>query len=106
MGVFWLRTALDVLEHVRRSAPASVETVQAAIIMTFLIYHIEGSSPKIRALMATTLTTAKDLGMHRIDDPATSRAEQTQAEVIDKEIKRRIWWHLASTDWYATVVAS
>jgi hypothetical protein len=42
VAVFWLRTALDVLEHVRRSASASLETVQACVIIMFLIYHVEG----------------------------------------------------------------
>ena len=41
VAVLWLRMALDVLEHVRRSASANMETVQAGIIIVFLIYHIE-----------------------------------------------------------------
>jgi hypothetical protein len=43
VAVLWLRMALDVLEHVRRSASATMETVQAGIIIVFLIYHIEVS---------------------------------------------------------------
>ena len=42
VAVFWLRTALDVFEHVKRSASGSLETVQAYVITMFLIYHVEG----------------------------------------------------------------
>ena len=99
VAVMWLRTALDVLEHVRRSAPASLETVQASIITIFLIYHIEGFSPKIRAIVYATLAVAKDLGLHRTDDPSYLRQQEVQMDIVETEVRRRVWWHLASTDW-------
>ena len=100
VAVLWLRTALDVLEHVRRSASASLETIQASIIIIFLIYHVEGFSPKVRAIVYTTLAAAKDLGLHRTDDPSYLRQPETQMDIVDTEMRRRIWWHLASTDWF------
>ena len=100
VAVLWLRMALDVLEHVRRTASASLETVQAGIIIVFLIYHIEGFSPKVRAIVYATLSVAKDLGMHRTDDPSFLPAETSQIEIVEREMMRRVWWHLASTDWY------
>lgn len=99
VAVLWLRVALDVLEHVRRTASASLETVQAGIIVVFLIYHIEGFSPKVRAIVYATLSIAKDLGMHRTDDPNFLPPEESQLDIVDREMKRRVWWHLASTDW-------
>lgn len=102
VAVLWLRGGLDVLEHVRRTSSASMETVQAGIIIVFLIYHIEGFSPKVRAMMYNTLAAAKDLGMHRTDDAAFLPPEQSQLEIVDREMRRRLWWHLASTDWYVT----
>ncbi|KAK3710303.1 hypothetical protein LTR37_010369 [Vermiconidia calcicola] len=99
VAISWLRTAMDVLEHVRRSASASLETVQASIIAIFLIYNIEGLSPKVRALAYSALCTAKDLKLHRTDDPSCMLQAASQAEVVDLEVRRRVWWHLASTDW-------
>ena len=100
VAVFWLRMALDVLEHVRRTASPSLETVQASIIMIFLIYHIEGFSPKVRSMMYATLAAAKDLGLHRTDDASFISHSDEPMDVVDKEIRRRVWWHLASTDWF------
>lgn len=42
VGQLWLRTTLDILEHVRRSASANLETLQASLIALSLIFHIEG----------------------------------------------------------------
>jgi hypothetical protein len=42
VGQLWLRTTLDILEHVRRSAVANLETLQASVISTALIFHMEG----------------------------------------------------------------
>lgn len=99
VAVLWLRAALDILEHVRRSASASLETVQASIVIIFLIYHIEGFSPKVRAIVYATLAMAKDLGLHRTDDPSYLRQQATHMDVVETQIRRRIWWHLAGTDW-------
>ena len=38
VAVFWLRITFDVFEHVRRTASATLETVQASVIMIFMIY--------------------------------------------------------------------
>ena len=61
--------------------------------------HIEGFSPKARHIVYASVTAAKDLGMHRTDDPTFATPEESQAEIIDREMRRRVWWHLASTDW-------
>ncbi|KAK5173531.1 uncharacterized protein LTR77_002212 [Saxophila tyrrhenica] len=101
VGMFWLRTAMDVLEHTRRSASASLECVQANIILMFLVYHIEGFSPKVRALHFAALAMAKDLRLHRTDDPSlpVEKSNSSTKNIVDKEMRRRVWWHLAASDW-------
>lgn len=42
VGQLWLRTTLDILEYVRRSAAANLETLQASMIAMIFLFHMEG----------------------------------------------------------------
>ncbi|KAK5122334.1 hypothetical protein LTR85_004245 [Meristemomyces frigidus] len=99
VALYWLRSAFDVLEHIQRTTSPDLETVQTSVILLFLSYHIEGFSPNLRRLQATALANAKDIGLHLTDSTHNKRPEETQQQIIDTEMRRRVWWHLASTDW-------
>ena len=103
------RYALDLVDHSRRVLPGSVEIVQTCIILLFLDYNLEGLTLRTRALLAQAVQTAKELGMHRLDSAAAiTRRSGTMsiATMIDLEMKRRIWWHLAATDWATSMAGS
>lgn len=96
----WTRITLDVLEQVRRSGSATLETIQATISVVFLLYHADGFSLKVRALHGSAISIAKELGLHRTDAARNGLPQpKNQAEIVDRELRRRIWWHLACTDW-------
>lgn len=95
----WLKTTLDVLEHVKRTASATLATVQAGMILIFLIYHMEGFSPKVRAILAAALSSARDLALHQTDRHRNTQSDESSVEIVYKEMGRRVWWHLACTDW-------
>lgn len=96
----WTRITLDVLEQVRRSGSATLETIQATMTLVFLLYHADGFSLKVRALHGSAISVAKELGLHRTDAVRNGLPPaQSQEEVVDRELRRRIWWHLACTDW-------
>lgn len=99
VSMYWLRCALDVLEYVWRTAAPDLESIQAITLLIFLIYHTEGFSPMLRRLHASAVSSAKDIGMHLTDSTQCKRPEETQQQIIDTEMRRRVWWHLASTDW-------
>ncbi|KAL1955984.1 hypothetical protein VTO42DRAFT_7884 [Malbranchea cinnamomea] len=99
----WSRAALDILEYSRRTTAGSIEDVQAAIIVAYLVFNYPGFSSQLRSLHSIILAMARDLSLHKVD--ATRRKGQEadlRARLIDDEIKRRIWWHIASTDWLLT----
>ncbi|KAB8239309.1 Zn(II)2Cys6 transcription factor [Aspergillus alliaceus] len=73
----------------------SIEDVQAAIILSFIIFNIEGFSSRFRTTSSSALIMARDLSLHRIDAD-TFRDNEDPVQI---EIKRRIWWHMAATDW-------
>ncbi|KAB8204827.1 hypothetical protein BDV34DRAFT_196715 [Aspergillus parasiticus] len=97
----WSKMALDVLEHSSRSTPGSIEDIQATIILSFVIFNFEGFTMRFRALSASALTMARDLSLHRLD-ARPDRLPGPHAPLdsdIGREIKRRVWWHMVSTDW-------
>ena len=47
-----------------------------------------------------TLALAKDLGLHRTDDPSATLVVPQQMDEVEKEVRRRIWWQIVATDWY------
>lgn len=68
--------------------------------LVFLLYHADGFSLKVRALHSSAISVAKELGLHRTDAPRNGLPlPRNQAEIVDRELRRRIWWHLACTDW-------
>lgn len=88
------------LEQAWRSQSPNIVTVQASIIIMFLLFHTEALSPKVRFVHATAITLAKDIGLHITDgNPDEDQVQQSRDQMIEKEMRRRVWWHLASTDW-------
>lgn len=98
-SVYFLRTALDVLDIIRRAGSVSLETVQASALLAFLLFHVEGFSSRTKAIQSYGLSLARDLGLHKTDLNRDPKMHLSQNEIIDLEMRRRVWWHLASTDW-------
>ncbi|KAK4552488.1 hypothetical protein LTR86_010332 [Recurvomyces mirabilis] len=101
---YWLRSGLDVLEHVWRTTGPDVGTIQAKILFMFFIFHMEGFSVKGRHMMSSAVSDARNIGLHMTDAPRSKVRGTTQDEIIDVEIRRRVWWHLVSTDWSAALL--
>jgi hypothetical protein len=93
--------ALFAFENACLASQISVELVQAAILLIFHFGHLDGISFQARQLHSRAITIARTLGLHMTDATRAESTEfHTQAQVIDREIRRRVWWHLASTDWW------
>lgn len=96
----WIRVTLNVLGHLQSSSLGSLQSLQAMIITSFLIGNIEGISQRFRTMTATALATARELGLHRIDQgKGTGTTEPPAQDMVDAEVGRRVWWQLAATDW-------
>ncbi|WPG98498.1 Hypothetical protein R9X50_00128900 [Acrodontium crateriforme] len=98
VSLYWLKSTFEVLEKARRIESPQLETIQATIIIMFMIFHIEVFSPKARFLHATAVVAAKEIGLHLIDSEK-KRENRSQQQIINTELKRRVWWHLCATDW-------
>lgn len=98
-SLLWSKGVLDVLEHSRRTTAGSVEDIQATIILSFLVFNLEGLSARSRSLISTALVTARNLGLHKLDVQHQERLGSTLNTCLEIEVKRRIWWHIVATDW-------
>lgn len=95
----WAKAALDCLDYSRRVGRTSMEDLQAMITTFFLMYNLEGFSSRSRSSMGMAISIAKELGLHRVDHSDSRQYYDNVADKVELEVKRRVWWHLAATDW-------
>ncbi|GAQ40273.1 hypothetical protein AtubIFM55763_011693 [Aspergillus tubingensis] len=99
----WVKATLDLLDHCRRQSLQSIEAIQAMIIISFVIANLEGITARFRDLLSTAITAARELSLHKVDhQPEIEGREETHADSVDAELKRRVWWYLVATDWMAS----
>ncbi|GKT45841.1 putative transcription factor sre2 [Colletotrichum spaethianum] len=94
-AMIWFKSALNILEKSRPSTYSCLEAVQARSVLAYLVYNMEGCSDRFRHLHGCSLTAAREICLHLIDSPSSDQQE----DVTTREIKRRVWWHIAATDW-------
>lgn len=96
----YIRMAMDCLEQHRRRADHTLENVQALILLSFGIHHTETFSPRYRVLLAEAIAVSHSLGLHVVDRVPVRRGySKVDGDPVTQEIKRRVWWYLAATDW-------
>ncbi len=74
------------------------------MLLADLIYNTEALSFRFRYMQNCAVAVARELSLHLVDSPSRPRPAAAAAyprddDATTREIKRRIWWHLASTDW-------
>ena len=99
ISIQMVKAALDVLEYIRRSAMGSVEYVQAMISIFFLMYNLGGFSTLCRAGLGDALVVARDIRLHRTDFIYDRGQCPKALSEVEKETRRRVWWHLTASDW-------
>lgn len=99
MSSIWCNASLDILEYLRRTSSASIEDLQATIVISYVIYNAQGFSPVFRSLHSSMVMMARDLSLHKTDSPQKKKETDTQPSMVEDDIRRRIWWHITSTDW-------
>ncbi|KAK6866412.1 hypothetical protein PG995_002940 [Apiospora arundinis] len=91
----WRCSALDLLATVQQSGAMSLEAAQAYTIVAYLYYNVDGQSAQFRLLHASSVAACREISLHLVDVPGSDSAD----DAATKEIKRRLWWHVAATDW-------
>lgn len=97
---FWLKSALDVVDHAERSSHVSIQCLQGMVILFWVYCNVEGVSLRARSLVAKCISMAQSLGIHRLDRPITSQSGRCPAfNNIEAEMSRRVWWFLVASNW-------
>ncbi|KAI1429034.1 hypothetical protein F5Y12DRAFT_589262 [Xylaria sp. FL1777] len=97
----WRQSALAILDDSQFSTQGSLERCQARAIIAYIVSNVEGCSVRYRYLHSSSMAIARDMSLHLIDSPAMTDKSD---DLPTREIKRRLWWHLASTDWLLSLV--
>jgi hypothetical protein len=92
--------AFDVLDYARRSTSGTLEDIQAYILMSHVTFHFDGFSARGRLLFATAAAIAKDMCLHKLDANQSVNLDISIRCMVDREVKRRLFWYLAASDWY------
>ncbi|KAG6353761.1 hypothetical protein INS49_005239 [Diaporthe citri] len=91
----WRASAFDLLDQSQRAALNSLDAIIGRLILADLIYNMEGTSSRFRYIQSGARAAAYEMGLHLIDLPGHEDGDTS----IYREMKRRVWWYLASTDW-------
>lgn len=97
----WAAVARNALSVADCLAHPTLETLQSICLIGQYIMPNVGSISAMRILGATMIHSARTLLLHRVDTPSNKkRRKGIEVDWAEIEVKRRIWWHIASTDWY------
>lgn len=94
----WRTEAWDLLHQSRQltTGVGSLEGVQARMVLADVVYNVEGTTSRYLHLHSCALAAAREMSLHLVDLPGHLGSGEDESV---KETKRRMWWHLASTDW-------
>ncbi|OQU99094.1 hypothetical protein CLAIMM_04781 [Cladophialophora immunda] len=99
-AVVWKMTASDLIFDKRAMFSTSLLSLQSVSIMLLLAWNSGGQSAEFQALKSIALQKAIQMGIYKLD--AGYGAQDGNG--IEMELKRRLWWHLAASDWLVASV--
>ena len=98
----WFNLARSTLRTTNFIVMPTIETIQSVILLSHHLLLGTGAIEVNKILLSAALQSCRTLKFHLIDSTANrENREENKLEGIDHaslEIKRRIWWHVASTD--------
>lgn len=78
----------------------TIESVQTVLLIAQHLLPNIGGIATFRVLFTTAMHSARSLGFDQLDSvQSKKRRHGKQLNYVELETKRRIWWHIASTDW-------
>lgn len=93
----WTDLATKALIEANHQHEPSIETLQATIIMG---QFLPGTAGPKRTFLGTVVHSARTLGLHQTDSRRNcQRRMETEHDLADLEVRRRLWWHIVATDW-------
>lgn len=95
----WFRHAVFLL--MEPPVSLSTEALQAQVIIAQLSVEFGGFSNRFHYLWLSTIRIAQKMKIHRLDSPYDwEERKRNGVDLVDIETRRRLWWHIVSSDWY------
>jgi hypothetical protein len=80
--------------------PPSTQALQAFMMLAHLCTQIEGFAGSFSVLAMSGLQMARTMRIHRLDSLCfREERRRNGADMVDIELKRRVWWHIVASDW-------
>lgn len=77
-----------------------MESIQVVLLIAQHLLPNIGGIATFRVLFTTAMHSARSLGFDQIDSTQSKKRRAGKAlNYVELETKRRIWWHIVSTDW-------
>ncbi|THV55382.1 hypothetical protein BGAL_0009g00320 [Botrytis galanthina] len=81
-------------------AKPTIESIQAVLFIAQHLLPNIGGIATFRVLFTTAMHSARSLGFDHLDSTQSKkRRVGKELNYVELETKRRIWWHIVSTDW-------
>jgi hypothetical protein len=94
----WMKQAVILLTN--PPVPPSVQALQTCMNLAHLCTQIEGFSGSFGILSVTGLQMARSMKIHWLDSVLYREQRRKHgADLVELEVKRRIWWHMVASDW-------
>ncbi|KAK8187514.1 uncharacterized protein BKA78DRAFT_191448 [Phyllosticta capitalensis] len=94
------KLAISLVEQDGRPVKPSLMALQSISILTHLFSNSDGFSTTFHLLRCSGLLMAQALRIHHLDTPHSQQERRTKgANMVEVEVKRRIWWHIVASDW-------
>lgn len=78
----------------------TMESIQVVLLIAQHLLPNIGGIATFRVLFTTAMHSARSLGFDQIDSTQSKKRRAGKAlNHVELETKRRIWWHIVSTDW-------
>jgi hypothetical protein len=90
----------DLAISLSENVPPSTVALEAISLLVHTLTMADGYSGKSHQLNSRAFLMARSMQLHRLDTTQSREARRLKGcDEIEVEVQRRIWWHMAASDW-------
>ncbi|KAF5630331.1 hypothetical protein F52700_7353 [Fusarium sp. NRRL 52700] len=104
----YFHSALSIIEDTHIPLRPSVTAVSAICTLAHVAINSDDVVPiKALNLRSRCYNMCREMMIHRLDSPAVQKERHiSQANNIDLEVQRRVWWNMVASDWLTSFSGS
>lgn len=100
----WSSICLDLLFKDGQALSPSLAALQTVATIGHIFVNADGHSVTLAFIFQQGISLARSMLLHHTDTDNSRRwRKHDRATMIDVELRRRLWWHVAVSDWYVSL---